>query len=184
MEVEFETFKSHFSRWAADQLEYWAREFNVAKLPFVIVSEEQLDPWEAGPVYVIPGFRHSGINGPVIIIPERYLAHVYFAASKKNRMAELWNLLYWTLAHEFGHYLKFLNPQLRIAFLERISPPKCPFGLLREGIRRAEIGASVRALGMTSKTRSKHVLDFVEVMGMTPARYVAETTRRKREWKP
>jgi len=177
----FDGFKSLFLVWADRQLEEWTREYNVRKPLLYIIPDEQLDPWEAGPVYVMPEFKHSGISGPAIIFPERYLRDLYFAATIRGHIPEMWNDHLWTLAHEFGHHLKFFNPQRRITFLEKVTST-LPFGIMREAKRRAEIGAAVRARRMTGKTKAEHTLDFVSVTGIHPLRYVAETSRRRTKW--
>jgi len=178
----FEGFKNFFGLWADRYLEEWSKEYNVTKPLIYILPEEQLDPWEAGLVYVLSNFRHSGIRGPAIIVPERYLMDLYFSAVIRGHVPEMWNDHYWSLAHEFGHHLKFFNPQLRVPFFNKIQTTLGrPFGLMREAKRRAEIGASVRAGRMTGKTRVRHVQDFVSVTGMHPLRYVAETSRKVRE---
>ena len=168
MTSDFEMFKADFLKWAEDLLEKWTKERGVSKPPLHIVPEEKLDPWEVGLVYVLPGWRHSGILGAAIICPERYLKDLYDGAVKRNKMKEMWNILKWGLGHEMGHHFQLFKTYKLVV----PTPP-----LFSERIRRGELRASLTATRLIGKTKQQARRDFRSVTGKHALRYVAQRRR-------
>jgi hypothetical protein len=158
----FEHFKKEFLNWANAYLEEWSRKYEVSKPPVYIISDEKIDPWEIGAVYVTPDVRHSGILGPAILFREGYLEDLFEKAWAKNRLEDMWNYLLWTLAHEFGHHVR--KVKLGVTTI-------VPLPLVKEAIRKWEISSSLIAHSLTGKTAARHNWDFLMVMGETRPRY-------------
>jgi len=171
--IEMKNFKESFLAWAEKKVEEWARLYNLKEWPKVhVVADELLDPKEYIAFFIVPGIKHSGIYGPAIVFPYSYLEYLYNNAVKHGKLDILWNYLKWTLAHEFSHYLRTLNPQSAISEFITGLPITTPREILRETVRRMEIAASTRAFFLAGKTRARHNFEFYEITGETQLQYL------------
>lgn len=176
-----ENFNESFLSWANKKVEEWARLYNLTEWPKVyVVDDELLDPKEYVAFFITPGVKHSGIYGPAIVFPKGYLEYLYDNAVKRGKLDVLWNYLEWTLAHEFSHYLRAINPQSAISQLIRGIPVTTPREVLKEAVRRMEIAASTRAFALTGKTRAIHNMEFYEITGETQLQYLRRRYGKER----
>jgi len=176
-----ESFKESFLVWANGKVEEWARRYNLTEWPKVyVVDDELLDPKEYVAFFITPGVRHSGIYGPAIVFPKGYLEYLYDNAVKRGKLDVLWNYLEWTLAHEFSHYVRALDPQSALAQAIKGIPFDRARDFFREAVRRMEIAASTRAYALTGKTRARHNLEFLEITGETQLQYIRRMYGKER----
>jgi len=176
-----ESFKESFLIWAEKKVEEWARRYNLSEWPKVhVVDDELLDPKEYVAFFITPGVKHSGIYGPAIVFPNGYLEYLYDNAVKRGKMDVLWNYLEWTLAHEFSHYIRALDPQSAISQFIKGFPVTTPRSVMAEAVRRMEIAASTRAFALTGKTRARHNMEFYEITGETHFQYIMKRYEKER----
>jgi len=170
--MSFEAFKEEFLDRAGEKLREWSERYGVEPPGLYVLRDDEMDTFTAFAKYVSRGWRANGIRGPAIVFAEAYLRDVYDGMVGTGKYFYGWDVLTWTLAHEFGHHVSYEKRPVRISVVEF-------FKLLPELIRRREISASLIAYNLTGKTRGLKNYEFRVLTGMGILEY---WRKRHEEW--
>ena len=170
--MSFEAFKEEFLDRARERLREWSERYGVEPPELYVLRDEEIDRFMAFAGYVPRGWRTDDIKGPAIIFAEAYLRDVYEGMVGTGKYFYGWDVLIWSLAHEFGHHVSYEKRPVRMSIPEF-------FERLPELIRRGEISASLIAYHLTGKTRGLKNYEFRVLTGMGVLEYLA---KRREEW--
>ena len=171
--MSFEAFKEEFLDRARERLREWSERYGVEPPELYVLRDEEMERFFPSASYVTREWRSHGIRGPAIIFAEAYLRDVYDGMVGTGKYFYGWNVLIWTLAHEFGHHVSSYEKRP-----VRMSIPEF-FERLPELIRRGEISASLIAYHLTGKTRGLKNYEFRVLTGMGVLEY---WRKRHEEW--
>jgi len=171
--MSFEAFKEEFLDRAREKLREWSERYGVEPPGLYVLRDEEIERFFPSASYVMRGWRSHSIKGPAILFAEAYLRDVYDGMVGTGKYFYGWNVLTWTLAHEFGHHVSYEKRPVKVSSVAEF------FRLLPELIRRREISASLIAYNLTGKTRGLKNYEFRVLTGMGMLEY---WRKRREEW--